>query len=91
MSKRNTLCAIDVGTTKVCTIVAEVSEGGLMRVAGVGLTPSTGLHKGLVVNINEAKESIRESVRKAEHASGHVTIEGLLLSRGMTGWYGRMT
>ena len=71
MSKRNTLCAIDVGTTKVCTIVAEVSEGGLMRVAGVGLTPSKGLHKGLVVNINEAKESIRESVRKAEHASGY--------------------
>jgi len=71
MSKRNTLCAIDVGTTKVCTIVAEVNEGGLIRVAGVGLTPSTGLHKGLVVNINEAKESIRESVRKAEHASGY--------------------
>jgi cell division protein FtsA len=71
MSKRNTLCAIDVGTTKVCTIVSEVSEAGLMRVAGVGLTPSQGLHKGLVVNINEAKESIRESVRKAEHASGY--------------------
>ena len=71
MSKRNTICAIDVGTSKVCTIVAEVNEGGLMRVAGVGVTPSTGLHKGLVVNINEAKECIRESVRKAEHASGY--------------------
>jgi len=71
MSKWNTVSAIDVGTTKVCTIVAEVNEGGLMRVAGVGLTPSSGLHKGLVVNISDAKDSIRESVRKAEQASGY--------------------
>jgi cell division protein FtsA len=70
MSKR-TLTSIDVGTTKVCTTIAEVSEGGVYRVAGVGLTPSNGLHKGLVVNINEAKEAIRESVRKAEKASGY--------------------
>ena len=71
MSKWNTISSIDVGTTKVCTIVAEVNDGGLMRIAGVGLTQSKGLHKGLVVNINEAKESIRESVRKAERASGY--------------------
>jgi len=71
MSKWNTISAIDVGTTKVCTIVAEVNEGGLMRVAGVGLTPSSGLHKGLVVNISDAKDSIRESVKKAEQASGY--------------------
>jgi len=68
MSKWNTISAIDVGTTKVCTIVAEVNEGGLMRVAGVGLTPSSGLHKGLVVNISDAKDSIRESVKKAEQS-----------------------
>ena len=71
MKKRTTLSAIDVGTTKVCTIVAELNDGNLMRVAGVGLTPSKGMHKGLVVNINEAKESIRESVRKAEQTSGY--------------------
>ena len=71
MSRWNTISAIDVGTTKVCTIVAEVSDEGVMQVAGVGLTRSKGLHKGLVVNINEAKESIRESVAKAEHASGY--------------------
>jgi cell division protein FtsA len=71
MSKWNTVSAIDVGTTKVCTIVAETNENGLMRVAGVGLAPSAGLHKGLVVNISDAKESIRESVKKAEQASGY--------------------
>ena len=71
MRKRSTLTAIDVGTTKVCTILAEVNDGGSMRVAGIGVTPSMGLHKGLVVNINDAKESIRESVRKAEQTSGY--------------------
>jgi cell division protein FtsA len=71
MSKRSMLTAIDVGTTKVCTVVADADEGGGIRVIGVGIAPSVGLHKGLVVNINEAKESIQESVRKAEQTSGH--------------------
>ena len=69
MKKRTTLASIDVGTTKVCTTIADVDDGGGVRVVGVGITQSYGLHKGLVVNINEARESIRESVRKAEQAS----------------------
>lgn len=70
MKKRNMIASIDVGTTKVCTILADVGESGNVRVIGVGITPSHGLHKGLVVNIGDAKESIRESVRKAEQSSG---------------------
>jgi cell division protein FtsA len=69
MKQRTTLTSIDVGTTKVCTIMADVS-GTNMRITGVGTTPSTGLAKGLVVNISEARESIRASVKKAEQASG---------------------
>ncbi len=71
MTKQTTLTSIDVGTTKVCTTIADVDDGGNIRVIGVGVTPSKGLHKGLVVNINDARETIRESVRKAEQASGH--------------------
>jgi cell division protein FtsA len=71
MRKWKTISAIDVGTTKVCTLIAEIGEGGQMRIAGVGLVPSKGLHKGMVVNINEAKESIRDSVKKAEQSSGY--------------------
>jgi len=71
MKKRTTLTSIDVGTTKICTTVADINDGGGVRVVGVGVTPSRGLHKGLVVNINDARESIRESVRKAEQASGY--------------------
>jgi cell division protein FtsA len=67
---KQTLAAIDVGTTKVCTIIADVDDTGGIRVTGVGVTPSRGLHKGLVVNINDARESIQESVKKAEQTSG---------------------
>ena len=62
MKKLSTLTSIDVGTTKVCTTIADVDDGGQVRILGVGITPSKGLHKGLVVNINDARESIRESV-----------------------------
>ena len=68
--KKGTLAAIDVGTTKVCTTIAEVENGKILRVIGIGITPSSGMHKGLVVGIDDAKQSIRESVRKAEYASG---------------------
>ena len=69
--KKRTIASVDVGTTKVCTTIADVNDGGTMRVVGVGVAPSVGLHKGLVVNINEARESIRESVKKAEQSSNY--------------------
>ena len=68
--KKERIGAIDVGTTKVCTIMADVYDKGDLRVLGVGITPSRGLHKGLVVNINEAKESVKQSVRIAEQMAG---------------------
>ena len=82
MKKRNVVAAIDVGTTKICTILADVSDGYSPRVVGVGISPSKGLHKGLVVNINEARESIRDSVKKAEQASDY-TVESAYV--GVTG------
>ncbi len=82
MKRQTSLASIDVGTTKVCTTLAEVDDGGGIRVIGVGITPSQGLHKGLVVNISEARESIRESVRKAEQTSAR-KIESAYI--GVTG------
>ncbi len=70
MSKRTRVAAIDVGTTKVCTIMGDVDNEGQLRILGVGVGPSQGLQKGLVVNVNEAKEAIRESIRKAERTAG---------------------
>ena len=69
--KRTKIAAIDIGTTKVCTIMADIDDSGLPRILGVGTVPSRGLQKGLVVNFSEAKQSIRESVRKAEQIAGY--------------------
>jgi cell division protein FtsA len=68
--KRTKIAAIDVGTTKVCTIMGDIDTEGGLRVLGVGVAPSQGLQKGLVVNVNEAKQSIRDSIRKAERTTG---------------------
>jgi len=62
--------AIDVGTTKIATIVANVRAQDDIEVLGVGVVPSHGLHKGIVVNMDEAKASIAESVKEAQRISG---------------------
>ncbi len=82
MKKRGLVTAIDVGTTKICTIMARVEENGGIRIVGSGVVPSTGMHKGMVVNIKEAAISIRSSVRKAELMSGQ-KIESAYI--GVTG------
>jgi cell division protein FtsA len=69
--KRRVITAIDVGTTKICTAIAEITDNGSTQVIGVGITPSHGLHKGLVVNIDDAAKSIKESVRKAEQSANY--------------------
>ncbi len=69
--KRSKIAAIDVGTTKICTIMADTDGSSMPRILGVGIVPSQGLQKGLVVNFDEAKKSIRESVRKAEQIAGY--------------------
>jgi cell division protein FtsA len=51
--------------------MADTDGSSWPRILGVGIVPSQGLHKGLVVNFNEAKQSIRESVRKAEQSAGY--------------------
>ena len=69
---RNIIAGLDVGTTKICVIVAERADNGDIRILGVGLHPSRGLRKGEVVNINQTAESIRAAVDKArseEHTS----------------------
>lgn len=79
-----TFAAIDVGTTKVCTIVGEVAQGAseTTRILGVGVAPSSGLSRGVVENVREATEAIHASIEKAERASGtrimsaHVGLSG---------------
>jgi cell division protein FtsA len=70
MRRGGTFAAIDVGSTKVCTVVGDLSLGPQPRILGVGITPSHGVSRGMIDNIHEATESVRQSVEQAERASG---------------------
>src|SRR5688572_26398432 len=60
---------IDVGTTKVCTLVGRVEDNGNVRILGVGIEPSAGIRKGIVVDLAAASQAIKRSVEKAESTS----------------------
>ncbi|TNE74482.1 cell division protein FtsA [bacterium] len=61
---------LDIGTTKVCAIVASIDEAGKINILGVGKAPSDGLNRGVVVNIEKTVNAIRKAVEQAELASG---------------------
>ncbi len=70
MTEPRTIVSIDIGTTKICTLVAEANENTSLRIIGVGVSASRGMRKGVVVNVQEATEAIASSVAKAERLSG---------------------
>jgi len=62
--------AIDVGTTKVCTLVGRSDADGGVQVIGVGTVPSRGMQKGMVSNLSEEQQVIQSSLREAESQAG---------------------
>jgi cell division protein FtsA len=67
--KENIIVGLDIGTTKICAIVGEVTETGV-DIVGIGTHPSRGLRKGVVINIDATVESIRKAVEEAELMAG---------------------
>lgn len=64
------IVGIDVGTTKICTLVARVEENKKFRILGVGIEPSQGMRKGVVVDLDATTKAISRSIDKAERTSG---------------------
>lgn len=73
------IVGIDIGTTKICTLVASVNEAGRLRILGVGIEPSNGMRKGTVVDVNAVVQAVARSIEKAERTSG-LEIESALVS-----------
>jgi cell division protein FtsA len=73
---------LDVGTTKVCAVVAEVTPNGGANVIGYSYVPCAGLRKGLVIDMDATVAAIKESVRQASEASS-VNIQSVTI--GVTG------
>lgn len=68
--KSKYIVGLDVGTTKICTVICELNEAGGLDVVGVGSSESKGLRKGVVVNLDGAVAAIKKSVEEAERAAG---------------------
>jgi len=64
------IVGIDIGTTKICTLVGRVEDDKSIRILGVGIEPSEGIKKGVIVDLGEASQAITRSVKKAESTSG---------------------
>lgn len=68
--KDNIVAGLDIGTTKVCALVAELTEENRIKIVGIGTSPSKGLKKGAVINIEDTVDSIKQAVYKAEQMAG---------------------
>jgi cell division protein FtsA len=73
MSSSEFVVGLDIGTTKIFTVVAKPAVGGELKVLGAGSSPARGLKRGVVTSIREASEAIGHSVAEAELSAG-VTI-----------------
>jgi cell division protein FtsA len=65
----NLIIGLDIGTTKICAVVGELSSEGV-DIVGIGTHPSVGLRKGVVVNIESTVNSIKKAVEEAELMAG---------------------
>jgi len=78
MGKEKGILVVDVGTTKICALIGEEKEEKVW-VTGMGLAPSKGLKKGAIINIDEATQSIKNAIEKAQ-IQAKVPIENTYVS-----------
>ena len=83
MARKNRyLVGLDVGTSKIATIVGEVTEEGSLDIVGVGTAESQGIRQGVVVNLEVAVRAVDRSIKEAEQTAG-IEIDRVIL--GLSG------
>lgn len=65
-----TVLAIDIGSTKICAIIAEIADDGSVAITGAGISKAQGLKKGSITNIELASKSIKTALNDAKRVSG---------------------
>jgi cell division protein FtsA len=70
LSRNDLIAGLDIGTTKICCVVAELGESGELIISGVGISPSAGLKRGVVVDIESTVKAVEDAVAKASRQSG---------------------
>lgn len=71
MNEDNIFVGLDIGTTKIATVVARLDNHNVLNIVGVGTHPSEGLRRGVVINIDKTVESIKKSIEQAELMAGY--------------------
>lgn len=74
MAGEDLIVGLDIGTTKVCVIIGQYDPSGQLEITGVGTTPSRGLRRGVVINIETTVRSIAAAVEAAEMMSGREVL-----------------
>ncbi|MBI2571053.1 MAG: cell division protein FtsA [Candidatus Schekmanbacteria bacterium] len=75
-AKPSIIVGLDIGTTKICAVIAEVHDEGQIEIIGIGKAISHGLRKGVVVNLESTTKSIRQAVDEAERMAG-ITVDSV--------------
>ena len=70
MADSNIVVGIDLGTTKICVVIAEPLSDGRLKVIGIGHSPSDGLRRGVVVDVDKTVQSLSRAVQQAELMAG---------------------
>lgn len=70
MARKERVGTIDVGTSKICAVISEIDEGGIVDVLGLGLSPSVGIKRGVVIDIERNARAITTAVKRAEQMAG---------------------
>ena len=70
MTDERIIVGLDIGTTKICTVIGEIAADGVLDIIGEGTVPSDGLRKGVVVNLERTITSVRQSIAAAERVAG---------------------
>jgi len=82
MSRKDIITALDIGSGNIKTIIAQEVDGEEKpRIIGVGITPSSGVRRGMIVDIEETVASIQESLEKAQRTAG-VNVDQAIISVG---------
>jgi len=70
MGKDEMVVGLDIGTVKVCTVIGELGEDDQIEIIGIGTAPSSGVKKGVIIDLDQAIQSVKQSVENSERMAG---------------------
>jgi cell division protein FtsA len=82
LAKDTVIAGIEIGSSKICALMGKHEREGYLHVIGVGVVPSRGIRRGVVVNVEEAGESIAAAVERAERVSGYKIVSAYVTVSG---------